>query len=338
MGDVLHAMPAVAALRLALPTASIGWVIEERWAELLCGTTDAVLALASDGRPLVDAVHLVNTMAWRSAPFSDETWSEIASVRRAVRSARYDIALDFQGAIKSALIAQLSGAPSRVGFAHPRENLAGLFYTRQVGTVSAHVIDQNLELASEISGTPLHDAPYDLALDPAAETWCRAELHRLRVERYAILNPGAGWGAKCWPVESYAAVARDLTRIGLRSLINYSPAESELASDLEHQSDGAAVKVLCSISELVALTRRASLLIGGDTGPLHLADALKVPIVALFGPTDPARNGPYGTRSVILRSANSKISYKHHGALDTGLASITPAEVFTAAKDLLGIG
>lgn len=338
MGDVLHAMPAVAAVREALPAARLGWVIEERWAELLCGTGRGVLATSGSGRPLVDAIHRVNTKRWRSDPFAERTRADIRTASQLLRSTRYDVAIDFQGAIKSAAVAHWSRAESRAGFEKPRERLAALLYTRRVGTHSAHVIEQNLELASAVVGGTLTPGTFDVARDPAAEEWYRREVANLGAERYAILNPGAGWGAKCWPANSYAAVARGLAASGISSLINYGPNETALASEVEEKSGGTARKVLCSVSELVALTRRAAVLVGGDTGPLHLAAALKVPVVALFGPTDPARNGPYGTRSVVLRSRQSATSYKHHVAADDGLLSITPEEVIAAAKGLVGIG
>src|SRR6185369_789497 len=139
------------------------------------------------------------------------------------------------------------------------------------------------------------------------------------------------------PAERYAEVARRLREMGLQSVINFGPNERELADTVASLSDGAARPVSCSIVELVALTRRASLFIGGDTGPLHLAAALKIPCVALFGPTDPARNGPYGTPSVILRSQKSVTSYSHVAEADPGLQSITVDEVVAAASQLLGV-
>jgi heptosyltransferase I len=335
MGDVLHAVPAVAALRVAMPEAKFGWVMEERWAEMLCGAGDEVLATV-EGRPLVDVVHKVNTKAWRTAMFSDETWAEASGASRELREVRYEAAVDLQGAMKSAVIAQWSGASSRFGFASPRERLAGMFYTRAVETRAAHVVEQNLELASAVVGKRLGAAEFELARDGAAETWCEKFLASVGRGRFAILNPGAGWGAKCWPAERYAEVARELSALGMMSLLNYGPNEEELVTCVEELSGGTAKKVLCSIAELVSLTRRASLSVGGDTGPMHLAAALKVPVIALFGPTDPKRNGPYGTSSVVLRSAESATSYKHVAQGDEGLQAIAASEVVKAARSLLG--
>jgi heptosyltransferase-1 len=152
---------------------------------------------------------------------------------------------------------------------------------------------------------------------------------------FAILNPGAGWGAKMWPAERYGQVARELAKDGLRSLINHGPREEELAAEVEAASEGAARKISCSISELIALTRRARLFVGGDTGPMHLAAALKIPVVAIFGPTNPARNGPFGTRSTVLRSATSQTDHTRHREPEQGLLEITVEEVVSAARKLL---
>ncbi len=152
---------------------------------------------------------------------------------------------------------------------------------------------------------------------------------------FAILNPGAGWGAKQWPIARYGIVARELAQDGIRSLVNYGPGEEELASGVEAASEGAAQKVSCSITELISITRRASLFIGGDTGPMHLAAALKIPVVAIFGPTNPVRNGPFGTRSIVLRSAISMTDHSRHQAPEQGLLEITPEEVVAAARKLL---
>jgi heptosyltransferase-1 len=152
---------------------------------------------------------------------------------------------------------------------------------------------------------------------------------------FALINPGAGWGAKQWPAERYGGVARALAGDGLIPFINFGPGEEKLANQVETASGGKARPVTCSVGELIALTRRARLFIGGDTGPLHLAAALQVPVVAIFGPTDPARNGPYGTRSIVLRNSESRTSLSHTSAPDPGLLQITSEEAIAAARTLL---
>jgi heptosyltransferase-1 len=335
MGDVIHALPAITALRAANPDLQIGWLVEERWAELLCAREGDRMAARSPRKPLVDWVHLANFKAWRRALFSEESWRQMAALRREVRAMKYDLALDLQGAIRSALAAKASGAPLRVGSSQPREAPATMFYTRTVAPGGTHVVEQALSMASHIVGHPLTYVDPLFPFDAAAEDWAERTLTQLHNRRFAILNPGAGWGTKCWPVESYGAVAAALPKRGLAVVINYGPGEEELAHAVHQASGTSALPVKCSVGELISLTRRAALFVGGDTGPMHLAAALRVPVVALFGPTRPERNGPYETRSVVLRSPKSLDNSSHTDHPDEGLASIPPAAVIDAADQLL---
>src|SRR6266513_1846968 len=165
MGDIIHALPAASALRAAFPEAMIGWVIEERWAELLCTLPTARSGPRSPQRPLVDKIHTVNTKAWRSSPFFNQTWEQMAAGLSELRAGRYETAVDFQGAARSALIARWSGAPVIYGVAQPRENVASLFYTRQILARGVHIVEQNLSLAEAVARQPLEvphgEFPYD---------------------------------------------------------------------------------------------------------------------------------------------------------------------------------
>ena len=333
MGDVIHTIPAVAALRNAFPEMQIGWVIEQRWVELLCAKGAPLSAQRDQSRPLVDFVHTVDTKLWRKLPLSTGTRNAIMDVRRALRDQHYEVAIDFQGALKSAVMARLAGARNIVGMKNPREQPARLFYTRDIKVAGTHIVEQNQSLAEAVADRPLPNCAAMLPQDDQAEV-SAAKLVRPG-ERFAILNPGAGWGAKQWPPERYGEVACGLTKLGVNPLINFGPGEEQLASAAVSASNGAARPLSCSLGELIALTRRASLFIGGDTGPMHLAAALQVPVVAVFGPTDPARNGPHGTRSIVLRNPASTTSFSHVSAPDPGLMKITPDEVTNAARSLL---
>jgi heptosyltransferase-1 len=335
MGDVIHTLPAAQALRDAFPGAQIGWLIEERWAELLCARGTPRRGPRSLQRPLVDWVHTVDLRAWRKSLFTIPALQHIARVGNDVRSAKYDVAVDLQGAIRSALLASWSGARSIYGAAEPRETPASLWYTRRVVARGTHVMEQNLSLASAIAGTQLKVPSAELPRDREAERRMDQHLAGKEIVEFAILNPGAGWGAKRWPAERYGQVARALAVQGVRSVLNYGPGEEDLTRTAEAASAGSAVAMKCSISELIALTRRARLFVGGDTGPMHLAAALKVPVVALFGPTDPARNGPYGTRSIVLRNPASPTTHSRRAQPDEGLLSIGPDSVVEAARRLL---
>ena len=339
MGDIIHTMPAAAALRQAFPHATLGWLIEERWAELLCTLRYPRSGPRSPQRPLVDRVHSVNLAGWRRSLFSFNTLQQMAVALSDLRGIQYDAVIDFQGAVRSGLLARWSGAPIIYGDAQPRENAASMFYTRNVllqlnGT---HVVQQALALAGRV--TPVQEGPaaagaqVEFPVDPDAES--RIAGLTAGARDFVILNPGAGWGAKMWPADRYAQVAKELAKDGLSSLVNYGPGEEELAASVEAASTRAAQRISCSVSELIALTRRARLLIGGDTGPMHLAAALKIPVVAIFGPTNPARNGPFGTRSIVLRSTSSMTDHTRHHEPEQGLLEIGAGEVVAAARKLL---
>jgi len=335
MGDVIHTMPAVQALRQAFPGAHIGWVIEEPWSELLCTLWYPRSGARSVQRPLVHRVHHVNTKVWRRNLLHFHVWEEIATSLSDLRGGRYDVAIDLQGLIRSAIVARLSQAPTIYGFTSPREAIATMFYTRQVQAEGTHVVEQNMSLVAPLLRRGMEPPAIELPRDPVAEEWCLKLVSEKTPARIALLNPGAGWGAKQWPVERYGTVAAALADDGLRVLVNYGPDEEELAHAVAAQSGTKALPVRCSIAELIALTRRIDLFVGGDTGPLHLAAALKVPVVAIFGPTNPARNGPSGTRSVVLRSPTSLTSHSRRAEPEAGLLTITAEQVIEAARQLL---
>ena len=335
MGDVIHTLPAAEAIRQAFPNAMIGWLIEERWAELLSAPETPPRGARSAMRPLADWVHTVNLKGWRKSLFSLRTVEQIARVWNDVRSANYDVAVDLQGAIRSALLARWSGAPVVWGAAETRETPASLLYSRKATTRGGHVVEQNLSIVEAIVGKRLEVPHVDFPRCPATERAIESRLHKMKIHDFAILNPGAGWGAKQWPADRYSQVACTLANDGVQSIVNYGPGEEALAHEVEADSGGSARPLQCSISELIALTRRARLFIGGDTGPLHLAAALEVPVVGIYGPTDPARNGPYGTKSIVLRNPASATTHARIAQTDETMLQITADAVMDAARRLL---
>jgi len=332
MGDIIHTMPAVAALRAAFPRLTIGWIVEERWVELLCTLRTPRSGTRSAQRPLVDRIHTVNTPEWRRSLFTLKTWHQMSAGLSHLRGAEYEAAIDFQGAVRSALLARWSGAKVIYGDAQPRENAASMWYTRPIITRGIHVVEQALSLARAAAPGLRRVPQIEFPVDPDAENKMALVAEK---GEFAILNPGAGWGAKQWPPERYGQVAKELARDDLRSIVNYGPGEEQLAEAVATASEGTAQPISCSISELIALTRRARLFMGGDTGPLHLAAALQVPVVALFGPTNPARNGPFGVDSIVLRSPSSLTSHARRSEPEPGLLEITVDDVVAAARRLL---
>jgi heptosyltransferase-1 len=338
MGDILHALPAVTALRQAHPTWTIDWVVEPRWRALLAA--DSAPDGESGGQsgpnpnsPLVTRIHLASAKQWGKSPLSRQTLSEIKALRRELRACNYDAVIDFQGAVRSAWIARMARCHRLIGEARPREFAARWLYSEKIATGGKHVIEQDLELASAIAGDELAAVAPLLPMDPAADSW--AEQNLPPGNPAILINPGAGWGAKCWPSERYAAVAVDLIAQGFRVVVNVGPGEESLADPIVNATAGAATALTCSLSQLIAITRRVSLAIAGDTGPLHLACALCRPVVGIFGPTDPSRNGPFGCNFKVLRSPESRRDHSRRSDPEVGLLTIQPGDVLQAVQELL---
>jgi heptosyltransferase-1 len=334
MGDILHALPAVTALRQAHAGWIIDWVVEPAWMALLSARHGEVSEGRDAVQPLVDRVFPAATKAWGKEPLHPQTTRQISHLRADLRAGQYDAVLDLQGALRSAFLARLSGARRIVGESRPRELAARWLFTDRIDTRGAHVIQQDVELASAVAGDALTPVQPRLPVDRSAEAWCDA-LDVGSGKPIALLNPGAGWGAKRWPLERYAAVAFALAGRGFRVLVNAGPSEEKMAESIRVNSAGAASPVTCSVAQLIALTRRVALMVAGDTGPLHLACALGRPVVGIYGPTDPARNGPYGTRFKVLRSPYSQRDHSRREAPESGLLTIQPDEVLVAVDEVL---
>jgi heptosyltransferase-1 len=329
----------VTALRQAHPAWQIGWVVEPRWQALLAAEIRDRRSEISEARgsamPVVDGLHFAASRAWKRHPLSGKTLSQIKELRRELRAAEYDAMLDLQGAIRSAVIGRMAGCVRRIGEARPREWPAQWFFTERIVTHGAHVIEQDVELASAVAGDALTPAAPWLPVDVAAEAWADRMLPSGGSQPAVVINPGAGWGAKRWPAERYAVVAKGLADRGLHVLVNAGPGEEALADAIAQGTGGAAAPLTCSLAQLIALTRRIALCVGGDTGPLHLACALGRPVVGIYGPTDPSRNGPFGTRFRVLRSPESRRDHTRRAAPEAGLLTIQPQEVLSAADELL---
>lgn len=286
IGDVIHGMPVLSALRDRLPDAMLGWVVEQRAAALLVG------------HKALDELITV-PRGWLKSP------SAVWRLRRRLRELRFDTAIDMQGLTKSAVAARLSGATTRIGFGDAKgRELSRLFYNRTVKTTAAHVIDCNLELLGPL-GIDRPTVRFDVPEKPQDRAVAERAIDAAGLnDGFAVINPGAGWPSKLWPPERFAAVARHLG--AARSL----PTLAVWAGDEEHQwaeqivagSDGhARLAPPTSLTELAAVVRRARLFVGSDTGPLHLAAAVDTPCVGLFGPMPAERNGPYGPAHVAIQ-------------------------------------
>jgi len=287
IGDIVHALPAAAAIRRALPRAEISWVVERRSAEIL------------RDNPLLESLIEVDTKGLRRWPMSGETLPATRRQLRRLRASPFDLAIDFQGLLKSALIARLSGALRRAGFGRAalREPASRFLLTERVNVPArAHVIRKNLALASGALGVSLPERAEEFEF-PIAVSRSHAreadEIVQQVGEKFTILNPGGGWPTKLWDAERFGALADALRfNFGLSSVVTYGPGERELAERVAASSrTGAATIAGPSLKGFFALARRASVYVGGDTGPTHLAVAAGAPVVGLFGPTEWWRNG-----------------------------------------------
>ena len=302
MGDVIHALPACATLKHSFPGSTLAWIVHPRWAQLL------------DDNPFIDEVIRFDR---RDAGSWADAW-------RALRVRPFDFAVDFQGLIQSALVAS-AARPERIyGFhqAQLREKLSALFYSNRVRAAAAHVVDRNLELAAAAGASSA------VMKFPLPEGVAEGDLPE---GRFVLSNPQAGWGAKQWPLEFHRALARRVRdELGVPLVVNGPPGSREAFSAVPE----AAVNI-SGLPGLIHATRRAAAVVGCDSGPIHLAAALGKPGVAIFGPTDPARNGPYGGTLTILRSPAAATSHKRRAAPDASMQSISPDQVFEALRSAL---
>lgn len=337
MGDVLHSMPAVAALRELHPEWEIRWAIEPRWSQLLAARGYEQSSGRGIGMPMVDGWYPVPTKEWKRRALTPETFREIGALRRELRSERFDLCVDMQWAIRSAVVGRMAGAKRFVGVEVPREGLAKWLYAERVKVSGVHVVEQACAQLGAAVGESLRSAKVPFPMDSAAEDWCDRVVKP--GERFVVMAPAAGWGAKEWPAERYGAVAAKLALAGYAVLVNAVGLGDRAAEAVERASEGAAVAVPCSVGQMIALVRRASLAIGGDTGPVHLAVALERPVVAIYGPTNPERNGPFWSGMVakgrVLRDPASVTDHAKVAEVEAGLLRIGVDEVAEAALEVL---
>ncbi len=295
MGDIIHALPAVASLK-QIPGARIAWVMDPRWIPLV------------EGNPDVDEIVPLNRRDWNSVR---ECWSRL-------RGEHFDVAVDLQGLLKSAAVIAAAGADRTVGFerGQARESAAALFYSQKVLTKSVHVVDRYIELAVAAGAANLRRSFWLPHAAPEGS---------LPKRPFVFCCPLAGWRSKQWPREYYVELADRLAAAGYPLVVN---GPEGARADLD--SITGAHAHFSGIGGLVDATRRAATVVGVDSGPLHLAAALGRPGVAIFGPTDPARNGPYGGTFTVLRDPGAITTYKRSEETDPAMRAVRPQAVFDA--------
>lgn len=316
LGDIVHAFPAVSGLRKSFPNADIAWLTHPKW------------------ETLVRSANLANEV-WT---VDSRDWASLRSILARIRKRHFDAAIDYQGLWKSALIPFLAGVQRRIGFSSETVREAGvpLVYTDRVRVNTAsHLADQNGELSVRAGATQrTADVAIRVSLEDSASV--KETLRKQGINDYVVLSPGGGWRSKCWPAERFGKLAlRILEELQLRCVINAGPGEEDLVAAVIKAAGRAQPPVYSgNLGQLMALLKNAAAVVAGDTGPLHLADALGAPLVAIFGPTDPSRNGPYRHNGVVLRWEGAETTYKRGAEPDQSLLHVSVDEVFSALRGL----
>jgi lipopolysaccharide heptosyltransferase I len=320
LGDVVHAIPAAAAIRRARPGAHIDWLVEAKH------------------REIVDLVTVVD----RVVPLAGSTPAAWVQAVRELRRVRYDMALDFQGLMKSAVLARASGAAHVAGFSlwHLREKTARPFYSSAEKAEGGHAIRKNLRLLRRLGIDD--DEQIEFPLAPFESPVVAALRAAIGGGRFALINPGAGWPNKRWPPERFGAVAAFVRDVcGLTPVVMWGPGEQALADAVVSASNGAAVRSpATSVLDLVAMCRAADVVVAGDTGPLHIATAVGTPTVSLFGPTYPERNGPWSADDIVVSRADRCGCHRDRRCRQAAwcLEDVDVAEVCAAVKRRLAAG
>ena len=295
IGDVIHTLPSLAALRKLYPEAHITWVVEEAAADLV------------KNHPMLDAVLISRRKNWikslRQGEFS-RPLREMRAFLRELRKRPYDLVIDFHGLLKSAVIVLLSGGKRKLGYDSLQE-LSGLFYNEKIPEdMNKHAVDRYLDFPRYL-GAKIEEAQFILPSDNTAQTRIQSLLKKYHLEnkKFIAVNPVAYWETKLWNDEKFAGLA-DLIKTKLNIEVVFTGSEKESIDKITAQMQDKAVNLAgeTSLSELAHLYKNALMLITTDSGPMHLAAAVGTPVIALFGPTDPQRTGPYGEGHTIIRT------------------------------------
>lgn len=295
IGDVIHTLPSLAALRKLYPEAHITWVVEEAAAGLV------------NNHPLLDAVLISRRKSWIKYLGKGEFSRPLREMRAFLRELRkrpYDLVIDFHGLLKSALIVLLSGGKRKLGYDSMQE-LSGLFYNEKIPEdMNKHAVDRYLDFPRHL-GAKIAKAQFILPSDNAAQARIQSLLEKYHLEnkKFIAVNPVAYWETKLWDDEKFARLA-DLIKAKLDIEVVFTSSEKESIEKITTRMQAKAVNLAgeTTLIELAYLYQKALLLVTTDSGPMHLAAAVGTPVVALFGPTDPQRTGPYGEGHTVIRT------------------------------------
>ena len=328
LGDIIHTLPAFSALRKKFPESRISWVVEEKGKEILDFVTgiDKTIAVRTHGRPVL----------------SRKFWREVSRLKKEIRIDG-QVVLDFQGLLKSGLLAFLSGAEKRIGFHRKnlREPLAAWFYTARLGKIpeTIHVIDKNLKL---LTMAGIRENKYEFPLNIPQELIKSVKEKLIQAgynedKKLVIYNVGAAWRTKRWFADRWAELIEMMKRQDLFSLLLWGSEEEKALAEEVHEKTGAPLSPAFSLKEVMALVKQASLLVSGDTFALQVACALSRPVVGIFGPTNPRRNGPFRAQDkVAFHEIECSYCYRRVCRNPECLKKISPEEVAGLCAQVLG--
>ena len=327
LGDVVHALPVLGALRRHVPAARIAWVVEEWIAPMLAGHPD------------LDEVIPVRLGAWRKRPFAAATLHGLSRLRSQISSFAPEVALDLMGNHKAGALAALSFADRRIGLSRPfrREPSSAIWINEGVPLPegrSVHAVDRMLAV---LRGLGLPEEPADFQPEKILAAPRIAEAAPGMAGRFALLHPGAGGGNKRYPARGWGEALATLHKeTGLASRVASGPGDEALALEIVQASEGAARPVPAEIPAFAALARRAEIVLGGDSGPTHLAHALGRPVLMVMGPTDPLLHGPYGAPHLALaKRLPCSFCHRRFAEVKACLLEIAPREIAGRAGEIL---
>lgn len=321
IGDCILTMPLATALRRQFPGAFIAWAVQGASAPLI------------EEHPAVDLAIRISKQELRS-PLG--LWR----LRQRLRSQRFDLALDPQGLTKSSLVSWLSGAPRRIGFARPLgREISPWLQTQLVQSRQPHVVDRYLELLVSL-GIKTGKPEFRFPASPVARGKLAPFLNQpLLHHGFAVVNPGAGWDSKLWPAERYTEVAEYLaSRHRLSTVVVWAgDRERAWGEAIVARANGHALFApKTSLLELGELLRNARLFVGSDTGPLHMAAAVGVSCVGIYGPTRPEECGPYGSgHRAVQAFYQSGSARQRRSAGNNAMRAVSAADVCGACDEVL---
>ncbi len=287
LGDVVHSLPFLNALRDSFPKAEIHWIIAKGLEGLL------------EGHPMINKLWIINKDDWKRVKGVGTTIKELRSLFKSLKAEKYDIVIDLQGLLRSGVLAKATGAPIRIGFKEAREG-SRIFYTHTVKAgKDVHAVDRYLEIAKFL-GCDISDVRFPFPLSFHSSHSSLVTRHSSLSEDYAVMVPGARWQAKRWFPERFGQLS---SMMQVKSIVVGGESDADIASIVVRNSDGNAISVAekTTLKELIEIIRNARFVVSNDSGPMHIAAALNVPVFAIFGPTNPLRTGPYGKSHVIIR-------------------------------------